>query len=119
MATCARRSANVMESGEDRTTAKKLATKLATKLQAEEERMKRLMDTAPDPGLTFEDMGVDYLFVDEAHDYKNMCTVKNIKGGEIAGSALPPTFTSNSNTSAPPTANAWPPWPPQPRSRTP
>jgi len=45
------------------------------------------MDTAPDPGLTFEDMGVDYLFVDEAHDYKNLRTVTNIKGAEIAGSA--------------------------------
>ncbi|BAS18663.1 protein involved in methylation (plasmid) [Arthrobacter sp. Hiyo8] len=37
---------NAQEQGEDRTTVKKLETKL----QAEEERMKRLMDTAPDPG---------------------------------------------------------------------
>ncbi|MGM7774499.1 helicase-related protein [Arthrobacter sp. KNU-44] len=73
---------NAQEQGEDRTTVKKLETKL----QAEEERMKRLMDTAPDPGLTFEDTGVDYLFVDEAHDYKNLRTVTNIKGAEIAGS---------------------------------
>ncbi|MFK4637136.1 helicase [Paenarthrobacter histidinolovorans] len=74
---------NAMEAGEDRTTVKKLETKL----QAEEERMKKLMDTAPDEGLTFEDMGVDYLFVDEAHDYKNLRTVTNIKGAEITGSA--------------------------------
>jgi N12 class adenine-specific DNA methylase len=73
---------NAQEAGEDRTTVKKLETKL----QAEEERMKRLMDTAPDPGLTFEDTGVDYLFVDEAHDYKNLRTVTNIKGAEITGS---------------------------------
>ncbi|UYY83667.1 DEAD/DEAH box helicase family protein (plasmid) [Arthrobacter sp. YA7-1] len=73
---------NAQAEGEDRTTVKKLETKL----QAEEERMKRLMDTAPDPGLTFEDTGVDYLFVDEAHDYKNLRTVTNIKGAEIAGS---------------------------------
>ncbi|WP_104111866.1 helicase-related protein [Arthrobacter sp. N199823] len=73
---------NAMDSGEDRTTVKKLETKL----QAEEERMKKLMDTAPDPGLTFEDMGVDYLFVDEAHDFKNLRTVTNIKGAEIGGS---------------------------------
>lgn len=73
---------NAMDSGEDKTTVKKLETKL----QAEEERMKRLMDTAPDPGLTFEDMGVDYLFVDEAHDFKNLRTVTNIKGAEIGGS---------------------------------
>lgn len=74
---------NAQNAGEDRTTVKKLESKL----QAEEERMKRLMDTAPDPGLTFEDTGVDYLFVDEAHDYKNLRTVTNIKGAEIAGSA--------------------------------
>jgi N12 class adenine-specific DNA methylase len=73
---------NAQAEGEDRTTVKKLETKL----QAEEERMKKLMDTAPDPGLTFEDTGVDYLFVDEAHDYKNLRTVTNIKGAEIAGS---------------------------------
>lgn len=73
---------NAQQEGEDRTTVKKLESKL----QAEEERMKRLMDTAPDPGLTFEDTGVDYLFVDEAHDYKNLRTVTNIKGAEIAGS---------------------------------
>ncbi|MFK4298577.1 N12 class adenine-specific DNA methylase [Arthrobacter sp. GAS37] len=73
---------NAQDAGEDRTTVKKLETKL----QAEEERMKRLMDTAPDPGLTFEDTGVDYLFVDEAHDYKNLRTVTNIKGAEITGS---------------------------------
>lgn len=73
---------NAQAEGEDRTTVKKLETKL----QAEEERMKKLMDTAPDLGLTFEDTGVDYLFVDEAHDYKNLRTVTNIKGAEIAGS---------------------------------
>ncbi|MBO1269517.1 helicase [Arthrobacter cavernae] len=73
---------NAQAEGEDRTTVKKLETKL----QGEEERMKRLMDTAPDPGLTFEDTGVDYLFVDEAHDYKNLRTVTNIKGAEITGS---------------------------------
>ena len=73
---------NAQKEGEDRTTVKKLETKL----QAEEERMKKLMDTAPDSGLTFEDTGVDYLFVDEAHDYKNLRTVTNIKGAEITGS---------------------------------
>ncbi|WP_343320545.1 SNF2-related protein (plasmid) [Arthrobacter sp. TMP15] len=73
---------NALKSGEDRTTVKKLETKL----QAEEERMKRLMGKAPDPGLSFEDMGVDYLFVDEAHDFKNLRTVTNIKGAAIDGS---------------------------------
>ncbi|MDO5752462.1 helicase-related protein [Arthrobacter sp.] len=73
---------NALEAGEDRTTVKKLETKL----QAEEERMKKLMGAAPDPGLCFEDMGVDYLFVDEAHDFKNLRTVTNIKGAAIDGS---------------------------------
>lgn len=73
---------NALEAGEDRTTVKKLETKL----QAEEERMKKLMGSAPDPGLCFEDMSVDYLFVDESHDFKNLRTVTNIKGAEIGGS---------------------------------
>lgn len=63
-----------------------MVKKLETKLQAEEERMKKLMDTAPDDGLTFEDTGVDYLMVDEAHEFKNLRTVTNVQGAAIQGS---------------------------------
>ena len=37
------------------------------------------------PGLTFEETGIDYLFVDEAHDYKNLRTASNIPGVAIDG----------------------------------
>ena len=37
-------------------------------------------------GLTFEDMGVDYLGIDEAHLFKNLATVSNIPGAGIKGS---------------------------------
>ena len=36
--------------------------------------------------LTFEQTGIDYLIVDEAHDYKNLQTVSNIRDAAIDGS---------------------------------
>jgi N12 class adenine-specific DNA methylase len=51
-----------------------------------EERLKKLTDGAKDPGITFEETGIDYLFVDEAHGYKNLRTVSNIPGVAIEGS---------------------------------
>lgn len=39
----------------------------------QKEKLKRLLDTAgKDDGLTFQDIGVDALFVDEAHEFKNL-----------------------------------------------
>jgi N12 class adenine-specific DNA methylase len=51
-----------------------------------EERLKKLTDSAKDPGITFEETGIDYLMVDEAHGYKNLRTVSNIQGVGIEGS---------------------------------
>jgi N12 class adenine-specific DNA methylase len=51
-----------------------------------EERLKKLTDGAKDPGITFEETGIDYLMVDEAHGYKNLRTVSNIQGVGIEGS---------------------------------
>lgn len=51
-----------------------------------EERIKKLLDKQRDPGVTFEQTGIDYLFVDEAHDYKNLRTVSNIPDAAIEGS---------------------------------
>ena len=36
-------------------------------------------------GLEFEQTGIDYLIVDEAHDYKNLQTVSNIRDAAIDG----------------------------------
>jgi N12 class adenine-specific DNA methylase len=55
------------------------------KLQAEE-RLKKLLDGVRDPGLSFEQTGIDYLFRDEGHCDKNLRTVSNIPGVGIDGS---------------------------------
>ena len=51
-----------------------------------EERLKAKLDSAKDPGITFEATGVDYLCVDEAHGYKNLRTASNIADAAIDGS---------------------------------
>ena len=51
-----------------------------------EERLKAKLDSAKDPGITFEATGIDYLFVDEAHGYKNLRTPSNIPDAAIDGS---------------------------------
>ena len=55
-------------------------------LQAQE-RLKTKLDGVKDPGITFEQTGIDYLFVDEAHAYKNLRTASNVPGMAVDGSA--------------------------------
>ena len=54
-------------------------------LRKEEEHKKKL-DTPRDPGITFEETGIDYLLVDEAHEFKNLMTESSIPDANIAGS---------------------------------
>jgi N12 class adenine-specific DNA methylase/predicted RNA methylase len=70
------------DNGADRRTVKKLEAAL---LRAEE-RLKAKLDSAKDPGVTFEATGIDYLCVDEAHGYKNLRTASNISDAAIDGS---------------------------------
>jgi N12 class adenine-specific DNA methylase/SAM-dependent methyltransferase len=51
-----------------------------------EERLKAKLDSAKDPGITFEATGIDYLAIDEAHGYKNLRTASNIPDAVIDGS---------------------------------
>jgi N12 class adenine-specific DNA methylase len=60
--------------------------RLEAALLRAEERLKAKLDTARDPGITFEATGIDYLFVDEAHGYKNLQTPSNIPDAAIDGS---------------------------------
>ncbi|MBG6218980.1 N12 class adenine-specific DNA methylase [Arthrobacter sp. CAN_A6] len=60
--------------------------KLEARLQSDEEKIKRLLETPADPGITFEQTGIDYLFVDELHDFKNLSTASNIQDAAIDGS---------------------------------
>ncbi|SDT36628.1 Adenine-specific DNA methylase, N12 class [Jiangella sp. DSM 45060] len=53
---------------------------------AAEERLKERLDGPRDPGISFEQTGIDYLVVDEMHDYKNLRTVSNIRDAAIVGS---------------------------------
>lgn len=45
---------------------------LNSKLRKLDVKLKKLMDSKKDDQITFEELGVDALFVDEAHEYKNL-----------------------------------------------
>ena len=51
-----------------------------------EQRIAERLDAVKDPGITFEATGIDYLIIDEAHDYKNLRTPSNIRDAAIEGS---------------------------------
>ncbi|GAA4554905.1 SNF2-related protein [Pseudonocardia xishanensis] len=64
-----------------------LSTKrMEARLLSAEERIKEKLARDYDPAVTFERSGIDYVVVDEAHDYKNLRTVSNIPGAAIEGS---------------------------------
>lgn len=60
--------------------------KLEKEVMRREETMKGLLDKPSDPGLSFEATGIDYLIIDELHDFKNLNVVSNIPGAAITGS---------------------------------
>lgn len=70
------------ERGEDTMSIKRMETRL----QAREEKLKEKADRVTDPGITFEQTGIDYLVVDELHDFKNLSTPSNIQDAAIDGS---------------------------------
>lgn len=60
--------------------------RLEAALVRAEERLKKRLESTKDSGITFEQTGIDYLVVDEAHGYKNLRTPSNIPGAGIDGS---------------------------------
>ncbi|HQZ35697.1 MAG TPA: hypothetical protein PK020_14835, partial [Ilumatobacteraceae bacterium] len=60
--------------------------RIEKKVLAAEERYKKALAITRDPGISFEDTGIDYLIVDEAHMYKNLATISNIQDAAIEGS---------------------------------
>ncbi|TFB75002.1 hypothetical protein E3O06_06605 [Cryobacterium glaciale] len=50
-----------------------------------EQTYKDLTDKPRDAGITFESTGIDYVVVDEVHDYKNLATESSIQDARIAG----------------------------------
>ncbi|WP_050768369.1 helicase-related protein [Nocardia farcinica] len=51
-----------------------------------EEKLKKKLGGPTDPGITFEQTGIDYIVVDELHDFKNLATDTQIESAAIAGS---------------------------------
>jgi N12 class adenine-specific DNA methylase/SAM-dependent methyltransferase len=72
------------ESGMGRNTVKQIEESLAN---AEAKLQQQIESMGDDKGVFLEDTGVDYLFLDEAHEYKNLRTVSAIPGAAIQGSA--------------------------------
>ena len=65
----------------------RLAVKRLEKMRIRaEERLKQAMASVKDRGITFELTGIDYLFVDEAHGYKNLRTPANTPSMNVDGS---------------------------------
>ncbi len=60
--------------------------RLEAALARQEEALKRRMEAARDEGLVFEETGIDYLVVDEAHGYKNRRTPSATPDLAIEGS---------------------------------
>lgn len=55
-------------------------------IEREEEKIKALLDSPKDSGISFEETGIDYLCVDEMHEFKNLRTFSHIPDANIAGS---------------------------------
>jgi N12 class adenine-specific DNA methylase len=55
-------------------------------LRTRENRLRELSDRESDPAVGFDATGIDYVFVDEAHLYKNLATESNIADAKILGS---------------------------------
>ena len=70
---------------------KKTIKKIAAALERAENDIKKLRDNPRDDSLTFEQLGVDYLFVDEAHQFKNLpvpCANAELGFGSGSGSRM-------------------------------
>ncbi|NUT48323.1 MAG: helicase, partial [Saccharothrix sp.] len=63
---------------------KMLVKALEKQIARTEEHIKKKLNGRKDDGLTFEDLGVDYLFVDEAHLFKNLARASRIPGMTVA-----------------------------------
>ncbi|MFF0170232.1 SNF2-related protein [Streptomyces prasinus] len=72
------------QAGMGRQTVKQIEESLANA----EAKLQQQIDSMDDEvGVFLEDTGVDYVFLDEAHEYKNLRTVSAIPGAAIQGSA--------------------------------
>lgn len=74
----------------ERAAAEKADTRMVKRMETQkvsfEERLKRKLVRTRDAGITWEQTGIDYLFIDEAHGHKNLDTRSNNPGLDIDGS---------------------------------
>lgn len=77
--------ASLTRMSDDPTNAR-MVKRIQTQLAQNEQANKRKLDRPRDEGLTFEQLGIDYLMVDELHDYKNLRIVSSIRDAAHEGS---------------------------------
>ena len=65
---------------------KRMIKKMETRKLMREQRLRKKLDRARDGGICWEQTGIDYLFVDEAHHYKNLDIRSNNQELDIDGS---------------------------------
>ena len=65
---------------------KRMIKKMETRMLMREQRLRKKLDRARDGGICWEQTGIDYLFIDEAHDHKNLDTRSNNQELDIDGS---------------------------------
>ena len=73
------------------TLANKSVKQIEKSILDQEEKLKALLDAPSDAGITFEESGIDYLVIDEAHGYKNLevaTSVDDLKKGSSRKAAL-------------------------------
>jgi hypothetical protein len=64
---------------------KRTVKKMETAMLRAEEALKKKLAKQKDVGVSFEQTGIDYLMVDEAHMYSNLRTLSNIQGAGTVG----------------------------------
>ena len=65
---------------------KRMIKKMETRMLMREQRLRKKLDRARDGGICWEQTGIDYLFADEAHAYKNLDIRSNNQELDIDGS---------------------------------
>lgn len=75
-----------LERGRAEGSSNRAVKRMQQRLDNAQERIKDKIARDYDPAVTFEATGIDYVVVDEAHDYKNLRTASNIAGAAIDGS---------------------------------
>ena len=74
-----------IDPGHDHITSRKIK-QLKQVINAEQEALEEGTNSGYDFGLGFDELGVDYLFVDEAHKFKNLRTISHVRGLGMEGS---------------------------------